>query len=123
MRTRFCTPLVALLITAGCHPPLETKEHHIVHQGEPARLTGNHGDMAFVALSKGDTHRLAAAVYKQETEVVKELVTSGKALRTPAGTPVRVTGESFNERKIEIVDGPHKGRTGWVPFEWLEPRV
>jgi len=48
------------------------------------------------------------------------MVAAGRALMVPAQTHVRVTGESYNERQVEIADGPQAGRTGWVPFEWLQ---
>jgi hypothetical protein len=48
------------------------------------------------------------------------MVAAGRALMVSAQTHVRVTGESYNERRVEITDGPQAGRTGWVPFEWLQ---
>ena len=122
MRTRSCVPFLALLLTAGCHPPLETKEHHIVHKGESARLVNPGGETVWVSVAKGETHALAAAVSRKDTAGLEAMVQSGKAFPVESGTPVRVLGESFNERHVEVTDGPRKGRDGWAPFEWLEPR-
>lgn len=119
MRTAPHIPFVFFLIAAGCHPPLETKEHHIVHKGEAARLVG--ADAVYLSVAKGGTHQLVAAAGNKDSTALNEMVASGKALRAGPGTPVRVLGESFNERHVEVTDGPLKGRDGWVPFEWLEP--
>ena len=45
----------------------------------------------------------------------------GMAVALEAGTKVKVLSESFNEREVEVIDGPRKGIKGWVPFEWLKP--
>ena len=122
MRKRYLTVLTALLLTAGCHPPLETKEHHIVHRGESARLTASVDGAVYVAAVKGATNEVVTAVNRKDAAGLEALEKSGQAFRVDSGTEVRVTGESFNERRIEVTDGPQKGRQGWVPFEWLSPR-
>ena len=122
MRTRLYPLLIAVLLAAGCHAPLETKEHHIVHKGEGARLTIAGAGEVYVATGKSETHALVTAVNRKDAAGLEAMAQSGKAFRAEPGTPVRVIGESFNERHVEVTEGPLKGREGWVPFEWLEPR-
>ena len=122
MQTRMYPLLIAVLLATGCHPPLETKEHHIVHKGETARLTIAGAEAVYVAVSKGETDAVVTAVNRKDAAGLEAMAQSGKAFRVEPGTPVRVIGESFNERRVEVTEGPLKGREGWVPFEWLEPR-
>jgi hypothetical protein len=49
------------------------------------------------------------------------LVREGKAFSLEPGVRVAVIKEHYNERQIRILEGPENERTGWVPFEWLEP--
>lgn len=121
MRTLYFVPLFAILLTAGCHPPLETKEHHIVHKGEQARLADSGGSEVWLSVSKGQAHALVTAVNQHDASALEDMVRTGKAFAVESGTPVRVTDESFNERRVELAGGPQKGRQGWAPFEWLEP--
>jgi hypothetical protein len=73
-----------------------------------------------MAIDKRDAHTLARAVETRDMPSVGQLVTVGKAMELDAGSLVNVVGESFNERKIEILEGAQRGRSGWVPFEWLK---
>jgi hypothetical protein len=73
-----------------------------------------------LAVAHQDAHALAAAVGNEQQSDIDKMVAAGKAFEVDAGTPVTVVGESYNERQVEVMDGPHKGQTGWVPFEWLK---
>ncbi len=113
--------LIAFLL--GCHPPLETKEKHYVHPGEEAVLTGPSAQSkVFIALAKENTTAVERAVVHNDKSVLEDMLKGGKILEIENGTPVKVTAESSNERQVEIKDGPQRGRTGWVPFEWVRPR-
>jgi hypothetical protein len=72
-----------------------------------------------LALSKNDAHALARAVETGDVSAVTRMVEEGKATLVPAQSRVRVTGESYNERRVQVLDGLHAGKAGWVPFEWL----
>lgn len=121
MRPAFCLLILAALAAVGCHGPLETKQHHIVHTGEAAKLTGVGGASAYIAVAHGDNDALVTAVDTHSQSNIDQMVRTGKALKLESGTAVKIVGESFNERRIEITGGPQKGKTGWVPFEWLQP--
>ncbi len=120
MRSKVLFLFIPFLFSTGCHSPVETAENHIVHQGESARLHNGGEPQVLLAVAHEDAHALAEAVDNRRQPDIDNLVFDGKAFATDSGTPVRVVAESFNERRVEVKDGPHKGRTGWVPFEWLK---
>lgn len=120
MRTIHVAVALAL-IAAGCHAPVETKQNHIVHKGEMARLLNAGQETVYMAAEKGGSDALVTAVDAQTQAGIDALVTAGRAVAVEAGTPVRVIGEAFNEREVEVAEGPQKSKRGWVPFEWLKP--
>lgn len=112
--------LLFCLLVCACGRARQAAVLNIVHTGDFAVVT--HGSAAEVplAIAKSDAHSLARAFETRDTKAVKAMVAAGRVLMVPARTHVRVTSESYNERRVEITDGPQAGRTGWVPFEWLE---
>ena len=58
--------------------------------------------------------------WRDETRV-RSYLESGKAIEISRETLVRVERDSSNDRRIRIQEGPHSGKTAWVPFEWLKP--
>jgi hypothetical protein len=101
----------------------ETAADHVPHRGERASLTIQGQDHVYLAQARVDAHALAAAVEAGDAVKVKELTDSGRVIPLDNPTPVQITGESFNERQIQVVAGPAEGKTGWVPYEWLKPRL
>jgi maltose-binding protein MalE len=120
MRSKVLFLVIPLLFAAGCGTPVETPEKRIVHKGEPARLHHGKAEKVVLAVAHEDAHALAAAVDDQRQSEIDSMVSAGKAFEADAGTPVTVVSESYNERRVEVMDGPHKGKSGWVPFEWLK---
>ena len=111
---------LCLLLCGSCGRARETAVLHIVHTGDVAVVV--HGSAAEIpiAIAKSEAHALARAVESGDTKQVEAMIGAGRVLLLPARTRVRVTGESYNERRLEVLEGPHVGRTGWAPFEWLE---
>jgi hypothetical protein len=116
-------PLLPVFFFAfsGCHPPLETNEKHYVHSGETATLEVKDARTVYVVFDKKDCYDCEVATVTNNHERLDRLVREGKAFTTAPGTRVEVLTESFNQRKIRILDGEAQGRVGWVPFEWLKP--
>lgn len=108
------------LLTAAC-APVENKQNHIFHAGDQARLVITGQASGYAAVAKPDSDVLAHALNTRNADDLASLVSSGRAIQVESGTPVRIIAESFNERQVEIADGPHKGKKGWLPFEWLKP--
>ncbi|MCX6631764.1 MAG: hypothetical protein NTW28_29500 [Candidatus Solibacter sp.] len=115
--------VLAALISASCHPVIETPENHIVHKGETAMVVQAGRSTAVVAISKNAAHQLSPALNVKDQIAVDRLISEGKAFELANRTIVKVERESFNEREVRVLDGPFKGRTGWVPFESLKPYV
>ncbi len=120
--TSFTIFLATMLLSAGCHRPLESNEKHYGHRGEQAILTApGQAEAVFVAVQKENSQALERACSKNDSSALQHLVKAGKAFETRSGGTVKVTAESFNERQVEILEGPQRGQRGWVPFEWLRP--
>ena len=111
--------LAAALFLCACKPVSENPANQIVHSGDPAVLTHPSWQTVPVAIEKGSAHELNQAAESNNRAAVEDLERRGKVFEVPVNTEVRVTGQSFNERHVEIASGPHAGKSGWVPFEWL----
>ena len=115
--------VLTVLISASCHPVIETPENHIVHKGEAAMVVQAGRPTAVVAISRNVSHQLSLALDAKDQIAVERLISGGKAFEVANRTIVKVESESFNEREVRVLDGPFKGRTAWVPFESLKPYV
>ena len=110
----------AALILCGCRPFQETEATHILHSGETGVLVHPHRASVCVALNKADIHALARAEDSGDENAVTHFIETGKAVQLAGNTKVKVMSESFNERKLQVLDGPHKGKFVWVPMEWVK---
>ncbi|MBI5281489.1 MAG: hypothetical protein HY858_07395 [Candidatus Solibacter usitatus] len=118
MPTRLIVLILPLLW--ACHAPVETRQNHVVHRGEQAVLTAANGN-AFLALEREDCYHVQQAVSSRDKAWLETMEMQDKVLRVAAGTPVKVLQDSYNERKVEILEGPLAGKTGWVAWEFLSP--
>ena len=121
MRPVVCLAILSLALSNGCARVAQTKDNHYVHKGEAALLTHAWRTSLPVAVAKTDAFRVDQATEGHDKAAVQMMITNGKAIEIRTGTRVFVTGESSNERKIRIDEGPYSGESGWVPFEWLKP--
>lgn len=119
----WCCLVPLFLVLSACQMRKETPADHAVHKGESAVLMLANQEHAYLAVAHFDTHALAQAVEGKDRVKVQALLDAGKALAIDNRTRVNVIGESYNEREIQVLDGPMQGRKGWVPFEWLRPAV
>lgn len=113
-------PAAAALLFCGCRPFQETEANHILHSGETGILVHPVRGKVCAAISKDDIHAIARAEESGDEPALAEFVRSGRAIEVAAKTRVRVLSESFNERKLELLEGPGKGKTVWVSMEWLK---
>jgi hypothetical protein len=114
--------LAATVLFYGCKHFEETPATHVVHQGETAFLESHGAAELYLAVNKDSVHKLAKAWEEQNRTVLSDMHARGEIFVIAAGTKVKVTAESFNERKVIIEEGPASGRTGWLPFDWLSGR-
>ena len=118
MHTRSAFLILPLLW--ACHTPVETRQNHVVHRGEQAVLKAGSG-AAFLALQHEDCYNVQQAISSRDHAWLETMEKQNKVLRVVAGTLVKVLQDSYNERQVEILDGPLAGRTGWVVWEFLSP--
>jgi hypothetical protein len=110
-------PLV--LLAPACHKPVETSANHVLHRGETGRLWSPSGGVIWLSTQKERSPDVVKAAASDAS--IRQMAASGLAFSVEVGTPVQVLSESYNERQVEILAGPLKGRTGWVPWEALKP--
>jgi hypothetical protein len=113
-------PAAAALLFCGCRPFPEKEASHILHSGDTGVLVHPNRGKICIALNKADIHALARAEDSGDESAVARFINEGTAIEVAVNTKVRVAGESYNERKVELLEGPHKGKTVWVPMEWLK---
>jgi hypothetical protein len=57
----------------------------------------------------------------KRTPAKQDLSELGPVFFVSEATPVRVSESSATGLRVRILSGPQKGRSGWVPFEWVKP--
>ena len=118
MRSYVCVTLCVLILSA-CGKVQHPEYSRIVHSGDVVVISHGLRTSIPVALHKRDAHDLARAVEIADESAVRQMVDSGRAVLIPSKARVRVTAESYNERRVEALDGKEAGKGGWVPYEWL----
>lgn len=119
---RLAAVSLCLLLCVACGPTVESPDHPIVHKGDLAVLVHGNSPEIPLAREKEDAHALARAFETGDMTAVQAMIAAGRVWMAPARTWVRVTDESYNERRVEVVEGPQTGGAGWAPFEWLDYR-
>ena len=114
--------LVLLMVGRNWKLRPDTAEQHIVHSGETAVLATAEGPQVWLAKDKRHCYSLQVAMSSKDAVGLKNYETRDEAFPVPAGTQVKVIGESISTRQVQINDGPLAGKTGWVEFEYLRPR-
>ena len=114
--------LVLLMVGRNWNLKPDTAEQHVVHTGETAVLRSTAAQEIWLANDKRHCYSLQVAMTSRDSASLKNSETRNEAFAVPAGTQVKVIGESVSARQVEIVDGPMKGKSGWVEFEYLRPR-
>jgi hypothetical protein len=114
--------LVLLMVGRNWNLRPDTPEQHIVHTGETAVLAAAEGQQVWLAKDKRHCYSLQVAMTSKDAVGLKNYETRNEAFPVPGGTVVKVIGESVSARQVEMIDGPMKGTSGWVEFEYLRPR-
>jgi hypothetical protein len=122
MRSSAWLPLCGLgLLLVSCQMAHETPAQHAVHKGESATLSPHLDGPVWIAADREAAHALNKAYESKDEAGLKKLAEAGKALQVERGASVKVIGETFNEREVKLIDTALAGKTGWVPYEWLQP--
>ena len=114
--------LPSTLFSLACNLVKETPTHHAVHAGEIATLAvPGQNSSVWMAADSDASSLVTRALGTKDSQALERLRAAGKAWEVEHGAQVRVVAERFNDRKVTIVSAQDAGRTGWVPYEWLEP--
>lgn len=115
---------IVLLYGVGSNWKLkpESTYHHSPYIGETAVLTIAGSEAVWLALDKNDCYAINVAMAGKDAAQLRGCADANTAFAVPAGTFVKVTGESASRNKVKILDGPLAGKTGWVEFQYLRPR-
>jgi hypothetical protein len=97
----------------------ETKAAHVVHPGEAAYIWVPSGGKVWVSADRDRAYDIQVAITGNDIASLEKLEAAGAAFAVAAGTQVKILSESSNKRRIEILDGPQAGKSGWVVFEYL----
>lgn len=109
------------LLLGGCNLVRDTPAHHAVHKGEIAALSPKHEGPVWIGVDKNASEDINDAFESGDRAALAGLEKSGRAFQVERGARVEVIGERYNDRAIKIISANQAGKTGWVPFEWLQP--
>ena len=73
-----------------------------------------------VAVDTSALHAYGKAVEAKDSDARQDLLVSGKVFMVSSGTKVRVIKRNLTTSEVRIIDGPHVGKSGLVPFEWVK---
>lgn len=79
----------------------------------------SHETSVFIATNLLDMERLTNAARERNVNTVLYLASRGRVFSVPRGTRVRVIDRVDQGILVEVLSGPAKGKSGWVPFFWI----
>ena len=101
----------------------ETKYDHSPYRGEVAVLkAAGTNDSVRLAYNKDDCYSLNLAMIQNDTGKLRSYEDNKSAFAVPAGTRVKVVGESVSRKQVQVLEGPLEGKTGWVEAEYIRAR-
>ena len=100
----------------------ETKYDHRLTMGESGVVKGEKGATVWLAEKESDGYAVNVAMVKKDAAALKGFEEGKKTFAVDAGTPVTVRGEKNSRLHVEVRQGPHAGRQGWVEHEYVRPR-
>jgi len=114
---------VYLLLTIGStasrdRPPLQALDSSSVPVGSEGQLRGG-SSLIPVAVDEELLSDIKRAAENHDPNAFASL--SGPIFFVTDETPVRVSESSVGGLRVKILGGSQKGRSGWVPSEWVKP--
>jgi hypothetical protein len=91
---------------------------------EPSSLFVLHAPLFTVAplpRSLMSLDRIAEAHGVNQLESLVDLLIADEVIAVPPGDRVTVLEDGLTSVLVEVIDGQHQGRQGWVPTTWLQP--
>lgn len=112
---------LVVLLLSGCAVDPGPKVGEQTHL--KADATG--GATILVGGSPQDLTDLALAEANKDTLGKQRLLDSGRFFRAPVGSLVQVLevgrAQTISLRQVRLLDGQHRGESGWVVTTWLGP--
>jgi hypothetical protein len=78
------------------------------------------GGLVPVAVSEQALNRLIQLSVAEDNLGIAEMILSGQAWNVTSGTKVVVIDEGVLRSEVRIMDGPQRGKAGWVPSDFLK---
>jgi hypothetical protein len=72
-----------------------------------------------IAVDEGALHEFMNALPAKDDAKVDALVESGRLLKVPNGTSVRVLESTGGRTKVRVLEGEHLMAEGWVSERWI----
>ena len=91
-----------------------------VEIGDTCILNGG-GSMNIIGTNYEDLKALDKAAIAGDEQAVIEMYYQGRAFAVPSGTKVLFIDSSWAGRKIRILEGDYKGKSGWVSRDYIQP--
>lgn len=120
-RTLVVALLMVLLVLSGCSNDSITKSQtsdKTVLAGEEGILD-NGIDISSVAVTKEALNELNKAANAKDEIGYEQIFLQGNAFLVKSGTSVLVLDNDVFTVKVRILEGEHRGKSGWVPYEWV----
>ena len=113
--------LLLLFIIAMVRTSNDTSSPAVPIGGQGA-LIGTSGELTPVGVTEAALQEILTSFRVKDRDGMTQLLATGKAFAVPNGTKVLVVEHgSMFIRKIRVVEGTLKGRSGYVPHEWIRP--
>ena len=111
--------------------PFQTEDRSALRNAPftPSGATGTVSDtrlqvqglyLIMVASDENALNELMNVLPKGDANEIESLVQSGKVVRVPNGTKVRILESGRAKTKVRILEGDHVMREGWVPERWVQ---
>ncbi len=119
-----CGVLVVLIIIGismgTCPGGTTTETTPSVTIGSEAFIRAGNLDTVYLAVDKQSMDMWAKAGLAKDYIGMAQLEASGRIFPVPNGTKVLVIDSSFTLRKVRVLEGDAYGKSGWLPYEWVE---
>jgi hypothetical protein len=117
-----CGGIYLLLFIGSTSPrvqaPAQTPVYSSVPVGSEGQLRSG-GSVIPVAIDEELLPELKRVIENNDPNGLETL--SGPVFFVADATPVRVSESGAGGLRVSILAGTQKGRSGWVPFEWVKP--
>jgi hypothetical protein len=92
----------------------------------PVKMVGqnavvdNGGPMVMLATTEAALEDLSKARIAGDKMGIFQVMAEGRAFPVDSKTKILVLDTTFTLRKVRVLEGPHLGKAGWVPMEWVK---